>query len=499
MEISYYLLLIPLLYLLTNQIIKRFNNLPPSPFPSLPVIGHLHLIKNPVHRTLAQISSKYGRVLLLYFGSRPVLLISSPSAAVECFTKNDIVFANRPKFLAGKYLGFNYTTLVWASYGQHWRNIRKIATVDILSGSRVQMFTHIRSEEVHLLIRRLLKAAAASADDHVMVDMKSAFFELTLNIMMRMIAGKRYSGDGSGKIEEVTSFQEMVKESLKVSGSTNAADFVPLLRWIGQNKLESHLKTLQMKREKFLQDLIEKYRSIASHRENKTLIDVLLSLQETEPEYYTDQIIRGLVQIMLSAGSDTTSGTMEWALSVLLNNPEALKKAQEEIDVQIGQSRLITDSDLGQLPYLQAIINETFRMYPVSPFISLHESSEECTVEGFGIPRGTLLLVNLWAINHDPEIWEEPTKFKPERFMNLEGQRERFEFMPFGLGRRGCPGENFARRVVGLALGSLIQCFEWERPGEELVDMSEGAGHTMPRAQPLLAKYRPRPEMVKLL
>ncbi|CDP01242.1 unnamed protein product [Coffea canephora] len=489
MEISYYLLLIPLLYFLTNQIIKRFNNLPPSPFPSLPVIGHLHLIKNPVHRTLAQISSKYGRVLLLYFGSRPVLLISSPSAAVECFTKNDIVFANRPKFLAGKYLGFNYTTLVWASYGQHWRNIRKIATVYILSGRRVQMFKHIRSEEVHLLIRRLLKAAAASDDDHVMVDMKSAFFELTLNIMMRMIAGKRYSGDGSGKIEEVTSFQEMVKESLKVSGSTNAADFVPLLRWIGQNKLESHLKTLQMKREKFLQYLIEKHRSISSHRENKTLIDVLLSHQETEPEYYTDQIIRGLVQIMLSAGSDTTSGTMEWALSVLLNNPEALKKAQEEIDVQIGQSRLITDSDLGQLPYLQAIINETFRMYPVSPFISLHESSEECTVEGFGIPRGTLLLVNLWAINYDPEIWEEPTKFKPERF----------EFMPFGLGRRGCPGENFARRVVGLALGSLIQCFEWERPGEELVDMSEGAGHTMPRAQPLLAKYRPRPEMVKLL
>ncbi|XP_071924213.1 isoflavone 3'-hydroxylase-like [Coffea arabica] len=391
MEISYYLLLIPLLYFLTNQIIKRFNNLSPSPFPSLPVIGHLHLIKNPVHRTLAQISSKYGRVLLLYFGSRPVLLISSPSAAVECFTKNDIVFANRPKFLAGKYLGFNYTTLVWASYGQHWRNIRKIATVYILSGRRVQMFTHIRSEEVHLLIRRLLKAAAASDDDHVMVDMKSAFFELTLNIMMRMIAGKRYSGDGSGKIEEVTSFQEMVKESLKVSGSTNAADFVPLLRWIGQNKLESHLKTLQMKREKFLQDLIEKHRSIASHRENKTLIDVLLSHQETEPEYYTDQIIRGLVQIMLSAGSDTTSGTMEWALSVLLNNPEALKKAQEEIDVQIGQSRLITDSDLGQLPYLQAIINETFRMYPVSPFISLHESSEECTVEGFGIPRGTHL------------------------------------------------------------------------------------------------------------
>lgn len=300
MEISYYLLLIPLLYLLTNHIIKRFKNLPPSPFPSLPILGHLYLLKNPVHRTLAQISSRYGPVLLLYFGSRPVLLVSSPSAAVECFTKNDIVFANRPKFLAGKYLGFNYTTLIWASYGQHWRNIRKIATLEILSASRVQMFTHIRSEEVHLLIRRLLRAAASSADGHGMADMKSAFFELTLNIMMRMIAGKRYSGDVSGgEIEEVTRLQEMVKESVKVSGSTNIADFVPLLRWMGQNKLESHLKTLQVKREMFLQDLIETHRRVIGHRENKTLIDVLLSLQETEPEYYTDQIIRGMVQVSL--------------------------------------------------------------------------------------------------------------------------------------------------------------------------------------------------------
>ena len=190
MEISYYLLLIPLLYLLTNQIIKRFNNLPPGPFPSLPVIGHLHLIKNPVHRTLAQISSKYGRVLLLYFGSRPVLLISSPSAAVECFTKNDIIFANRPRFLAGKHLGYNYTTLGWVSYGQHWRNLRRIATLEILSATRIQDYTSIRVNEVHSLIKYLVKASKAS--DSSTVEMKSAFFGLTLNIMIRTVAGRRY-------------------------------------------------------------------------------------------------------------------------------------------------------------------------------------------------------------------------------------------------------------------------------------------------------------------
>ncbi|XP_027155086.1 cytochrome P450 81D11-like [Coffea eugenioides] len=202
---------------------------------------------------------------------------------------------------------------------------------------------------------------------------------------------------------------------------------------------------------------------------------------------------------MLSAGTDTSSGTMEWALSLLLNNPQVLKKAQQEIDAYAGQSRLINDSDLGQLPYLRAIINETLRICPVAPILVPHVSSQECCVGGYNIPGGTLLLVNLWAMQNDPKVWEEPTKFRPERFISLEGQRDGFVFMPFGFGRRGCPGENLAMRVVGLTLGLLIQCFEWERVGEELVDMTEGEGLTMPRAKELMAKCKPRREMVKLL
>ncbi|KAL3514402.1 hypothetical protein ACH5RR_027119 [Cinchona calisaya] len=240
----YYFLLIPFLYFLTNQLIKKFQNLPPSPPLSLPIIGHLHLIKKPpLHRTLAHISNKYGPILLLHIGSRPVLLISSPSAAEECFTKNDIIFANRPRFLAGKYLGYNYTTLVWASYGQNWRNLRRIATLEILSSSRIQTFTNIRVDEVHSLIRRLLKAS-----NYGCVEMKSAFFELTLNIMMRTIAGKRYYGDEeedesqNNKVDEARRFREIVKETFQLSGATNIADYVPLFNWFGgQYKLESKL------------------------------------------------------------------------------------------------------------------------------------------------------------------------------------------------------------------------------------------------------------------
>ncbi|KAK6939677.1 Cytochrome P450 [Dillenia turbinata] len=508
----YYLVLFILLYVYTKQVLKKIRNLPPSPPFSLPVVGHLHLLKlnQPLHRTLTKLGSTYGPILLLKFGSRPVLLVSSPSAAEECLTKNDIVFANRPRFLAGKYLGYNYTTLVWASYGQHWRNLRRIASAEILSSHRLQMLSGIRLDEVRLLIRQLHRSSSESP----VVEMKSKFIELMLNIIMRMISGKRYYGENGSRREEhdqVKRFKEIVRETLEVSGATNVGDFVPIVNWFGflnKKGLEKRLVVLQEKRDKFMQALIDEHRLVRSgcdedddhsHGRGKTMIDVLLSLQKTEAEYYSDEIIRGLILVMLGAGTDTSAATSEWALSLLLNNPECLKKAQAEIDAEIGHNRLIEESDLAQLPYLRNIINETLRMYPVSPVLSHHESSEECSVGGFRIPRGTMLFVNLWALQNSPELWVEPDKFKPERFTVLGVERDGSVMMPFGSGRRACPGEGLAMRVLGLVLGSLIQCFEWERPSEDMVDMTEGIGLTMPKARPLLAKCTPRRSMLKLL
>lgn len=505
MEISYYILIFTFLYLLKNYFFRKFQNLPPSPYISLPILGHLYLLKKPLHKTLAKISEKHGPLLLLRFGSRPVLLVSSPSIAEECFTKNDLVFANRPRLLAGKHLGYNYTTLVWASYGQHWRNLRRIATLEILSNQRIQVFADIRRDEVRALLQRLVRGKTSGGDPNTnVVDMKAAFFEMTLNILMMMIAGKKYYGGSGEKLEESRRFKEIVRESFQVSGATNIGDFVPLLKWIGANKFEDQVKLVKEKRDNFMQDLIEEHKNSRKgsylEQKNNTTIDVLLSLQDSEPDYYTDEVIRGMAIVMLTAGTDTTASTMEWALSLLLNNPEALKKAQKEIDTHIGESsRLLADSDLAQLPYLHGIINETLRMCPAAPLLVQHESSDECVVGGFRVPRGTMLLVNMCAIQNDAKLWEEPNEFKPERFIDFKGQRDGFRLMPFGYGRRGCPGENLAMHVAGLALGSLIQCFEWERISEELVDMTEGPGLTMPKAIPLLAKCRPRQNIDNLL
>jgi len=190
---------------------------------------------------------------------------------------------------------------------------------------------------------------------------------------------------------------------------------------------------------------------------------------------------------------------MEWALTLLLNHPESLKKVRDEIDARVGHERLVTDSDLPNLFYLHNVVKETLRLYPAGPLLVPHESSAECTVAGYDIPRGTMLLINAYAIHRDPDLWDDPTRFRPERFGEAEEAGKGFRMMPFGAGRRSCPGELMANRVMGLALGSLIQCFEWERIGEEEVDLAEGQGLTLPKAVPLEALYKPRTIMMDVL
>ncbi|XP_059279385.1 cytochrome P450 81Q32-like [Lycium ferocissimum] len=220
------------------------------------------------------------------------------------------------------------------------------------------------------------------------------------------------------------------------------------------------------------------------------MIDHLLSLQQKEPSYYTDELIKGIVMVLIIAGTDTMSISMEWAMALLLNHPEAIKKVKAEIDTHMPQDRLLNEEDVPKLSYLQNVITETLRLYPPVPFLIPHQSSEHCKVGGYDISKGTMLLVNLWAIQRDPKIWENPTEFIPER--HEERREGGFMMLPFGTGRRGCPGAGIANKVLGLVLGTLVQSFEWERVSEEMVDMTEGRGFSIPKVQPLEGVCKPR-------
>lgn len=201
------------------------------------------------------------------------------------------------------------------------------------------------------------------------------------------------------------------------------------------------------------------------------------------------------VQSLIVAGTETSAVTLEWAMSNLLNHPEVLEKARIELDTEVGQERLMEEADVTKLQYLHNIISETLRLYPAAPILLPHFSSEECTVGGYDVPRNTLVIVNAWAIQRNPELWTDPTSFKPERFNN--GATDAHSFLPFGSGRRACPGSGLAQRTVGLTLGSLIQCFEWKRISNEEIDMTEGQGTVMPKAIPLEAQCKARPIITK--
>ncbi|KAI3914140.1 hypothetical protein MKW98_003213 [Papaver atlanticum] len=489
----YYFLLFVSILLISNLFSKKSTkNKPPTP-PALPIIGHLHLINKPLNKALKDLSDRYGPVLLLRFGSQSVLTLSSPSSVEECLTKNDIIFANRPPVVAAKHLGYNYKSVEWSSYGPNWRNLRRVMNMDIFSSSSLQTTSNIRNEEVQYMMHQLYQRSLSSSSLDIFheVDLKSMFFELGFNIIMKMVSGKRYHGD------KKWSFDSLVRESFLPKTLVHMVDFLPVLQWIDYQGTEKKLKQVKKNKDAFLDELIQenlKSSSSKEQTEHKSLIEVLMSLQQDEPETYTDEVVKGIIGAMFSAGIETSRATMVAAISLLVKKPEALAKLRDEIDFHVEEGRFISESDLPKLPYLQCVIQESLRLHPPAPIPLPHISSQDCTIAGYDIPRGTMLLLNAWAIQRDPKWWDEPTKFKPERFDResaiKEGKMDGFRWIPFGAGRRGCPGSGMAFRVTSLAIGGLIQCLEWKKIDDSDKTVEEEGDEPSSRAM-----YRPR--MVK--
>ncbi|KAL8154042.1 hypothetical protein V2J09_011802 [Rumex salicifolius] len=458
----------------------RRNNLPPSPL-GLPIVGNLHLLKEPLHRSLQTLSHRYGPVFSLRLGCRRFLVISSPEAVENCLSQNDVAFANRPpNFLAGEVIGYGYTTLGWAPYGELWRDLRRVSTMQALSSNRLQDSASIRTEEVRYMARKMLTGPGRK------VDLNKTFFQLTRNVVMRVVSGRRWR---SGPDDDVFLTPKFI----------NGCDFFPVLRWLGFYKgVEKEMQRVKLGRDRVAAGLLEAAREVdgQERKTTTTMVDELLALQKAEPEYFTDDILKGILVAMLTAGTDTSARTMEWAMSLLLNHPESLHKARTEIDARVGTTRLVDDSDLASLPFLRCIVNETLRLFPVAPLLIPHFSSADSTVAGYHVPKGTVLLVNAWALHRDPGVWEEPLAFRPERFDGGIG----FRFIPFGAGRRACPGSGLAMRMVMLTLATWIQGFEWESVDGGVVDNEEsGFALTMGKTNNLVAICRPRDGMASLL
>ncbi|KAK9152894.1 hypothetical protein Sjap_000374 [Stephania japonica] len=487
--------------------LKSKKRLPPSPPGALPIIGHLRLlfISTPLHRTLQAISTnsnQYAHYMLLKLGTRNLLVLSSPAAMEECFHKNDVALANRPRSIAADYNSYDYTAMGMANHGPLWRNLRRITATEIFSSSSLQASSSIRHDAVRCLLRDLYRSTTTTNKGTQKIDLKLKFFELTFNVMMSMFTGEPI-GDGLCHSEEYKWFFELLRNAHVPSLFMAPGDYLPIFKYFDVFKVEKSLAAMSIKRDACFEEIIERCRKKYNEgKKSKSILDVFFSLQQADPEQYNDLIIKGMILTMFTAGTDTSAMALEWAMSLLLNHPEALKKALDELNNNIEPHRLLEDSDISNLPFIQSIVQETLRLYPPVPLLLPHEVTHECKIDQYDVPSGTIVVANVWAIHRDPKVWPEPDKFMPERFMQsiVQGEsKDGFKFIPFGIGRRGCPGGGLATRIIALALASVLRSFEWEKIGDGPIDMSEGVQFLLPRAKPLEALYRPRSEMLNVM
>ncbi|KAG6469372.1 hypothetical protein ZIOFF_074087 [Zingiber officinale] len=382
---------------------------PPLQIELLLLQSHLHLFNPPIHRSLAAISAAHGPVVLLHFGSCPVLLVFSPSAVEECFTVLvlDVAFANHPRFLAGKILGYDFTAILWAPYGSHWRRLRHITSMHLLAFDNLRVSSDLRSGEIRALAGNLfLQQSGGSGGAPRRLDLKSTLFDLVCAIIEQLVVP--LTGETQ---EQRLIIKEMVSEGLQLSAAAaNAGDDMPEFMRVAWHGLEKRLMRLQRRRDEFWGKLIVLHRERRQSEDNgdgidgegrETVMNVMLSLQNRDPERYTDDIIKGVMMTMFAAGTNPSAFTTEWAMSLLLNHPHVLEKAATELDTTVGHEGLVYEDDIPNLIYLNCIINETLRLYPATPLLVPHETSKDCSVAGFYVSAGTMLLVNAWAIHRD--------------------------------------------------------------------------------------------------
>ncbi|KAG6482901.1 cytochrome P450 71A1-like [Zingiber officinale] len=462
----FFLLPLPslLLFLLLRsrrQLVSGRTNLPPSP-PRLPLIGNLHQLGPLLHQSLAALSRLHGPLMLLHLGHVPTLVVSSPDAACDVLRHQDLVCAGRPAITPAKILLDG--DIAFAPYGDYWRQLRKICSVHLLSAKRVQSYRRAREEEVAAM------AAAIAARASTTINLSEIIYSFTNDVICRVVSGKFKIAEGRSRV-----FAELINENSELLVAVHLGDYFRWLGWVdGLLGYVTRARKLRKRWEELLDQVIKEHADRASpnidghdeKEEEKDFVDVLMSLQDKNEFVLDPANLKSLLIDVFGGGTDTNYITLEWAMVELVRNPLAMQKLQEEVRRIASRKSLVKEEDLHQMTYLLAVIKEVLRLHPPAPLLVPRETLNDCMIQGYSIPKKTRILVNVWAIGRDPEQWDAPEEFRPERFLDgtVDFNGTDFRYMPFGSGRRVCPGLQFAIASLELALANLVHQFDWELP-----------------------------------
>ncbi|XP_014504498.1 cytochrome P450 71D7-like [Vigna radiata var. radiata] len=442
--------------------------LPPGPW-KLPIIGSLHhLVGSQSYHRFRELAQKHGPLMHLQLGEVSTVVVSSPELAKDVLKTYDAIFAQRPHHIGADIVCYGSTDIV-TSNGGYWKQLRRICSQELLSNTRVRSFRSIREEEVLNLVRYIETNTGSC------VNLSEKVSCLTSAVTARAAFGE--------KCKDQEEFISLVKKLVKIAESLVILHLFPSHKWlhvIGGQKPK--LEELHRKYDEIIGNIIRETEKNIGDVEGNSLLSVLLNVRNQGSLEYplTIDNIKAVMLNIFGGGTDTSTATIEWAMSEMLKNPKVMAKAQEEVRGVFGSKGYSNEESLEELKYLKAVIKETMRLHPPFPLLHPRECRETCEVKGYMIPAGTQVMVNAWAIGRDPDYWNDPEKFNPERFIDspIDYKGSHHEFIPFGAGRRICPGISFGVITIELCLAQLLYYFNWKLPigDKENLEMAEALG-----------------------
>ncbi|XP_057809222.1 cytochrome P450 76T24-like [Salvia miltiorrhiza] len=472
-----------ILILTSHSRARRASKVPPGPY-GPPIIGNILQLGSKPHRSLAKLSQKYGPVMSLKLGSFTTVVFSTPEAAKVVLQQHDASFSSRAIPTAATAHRHHEFSMGWLPVGAKWRKLRRVYKEQMFSAARLDASEGLRREK----LRKLREYVGECGGAGRAVDVGEAAFATTLNLMSAWLFSVEFARLGSESSHEM---KDVVWGVMECLGSPNLADYFPVLRCVDPQRILKKTEFYVGKLLAIFEEIIDE--KLKSSGERDDLVGDFIDLYQRDEAQLSRNDITHLLLDLFVAGTDTTAGTVEWAMAELMHNPSKMSRLRNEIRNFMQENGEIEESDITRLPYLKAVVKETFRLHPAAPFLIPRKADFDVQINGYLVPKEARILVNVWASGRDPNIWANPDEFVPERFLNendsLDFRGQDFELIPFGAGRRICPGLPLANLMVHQMLVTCVGNFEWkfETVKQEEMDMNEKIGITLRKALPLKA------------
>ncbi|KAK7305544.1 hypothetical protein VNO77_43450 [Canavalia gladiata] len=489
---------------LRSRLVEK-PTLPPGPKPWL-IVGNLpEMIANkPVFRWIHNLMKEMEtQIACIRLGNVHVIPVTCPIIACEFLRKHDADFASRPLSISTDIISSGYMTTALAPFGEQWKKMKKIFVNVLFSLFRHRWLQDKRNEEADNLMFYVYNKCK-SVNGGGLVNVRNVAQHYCANVTRKLIFNTRYFGkgreDGGPGLEEVEHV-DAIFTLLKNVYAFYVSDYIPCLRMLDldghKGKVKNAMRMLKKYHDSIIEERIKQWND-GSKTVEEDLLDVMISLKDVNnnPSLTLKEIKAQIIELMI-AMVDNPSNAFEWALAEMINQPELLQRATEELDSVVGKERLVQESDMPKLNYVKACAREALRLHPIAPFNVPHVCMKDTIVANYLIPKGSHVLLSRSGLGRNPKVWNEPLKFKPERHLKSDGSdvvliEPNLKLISFSTGRRGCPGTMLGTTMTVMLFARLLHGFTWNAPPNvSSINLAESNDDIF-LAEPLVAVAKPR-------